>query len=50
MAANPKGWTTGWHGSYDYKSLAEYADYLMIMAYDESWNGSSEGPVASYNL
>ena len=50
MAANPKGWTTGWHGSYDYKSLAEYADYLMIMAYDESWNGSSEGPVASYNF
>ena len=50
VAANPKGWTTGWHGSYDYKSLAEYADYLMIMAYDESWNGSSEGPVASYNF
>ena len=50
VAANPKGWTTGWHGSYDYKSLAEYADYLMIMAYDESWNSSPEGPVASYNF
>lgn len=31
----------------DYAALAEYADYLMIMAYDESWQGSDPGPVAS---
>ncbi|WP_070808146.1 cell wall-binding repeat-containing protein [Halalkalibacter okhensis] len=48
VAANPNGWKTGWHGSYDYKKLAEYADYLMLMAYDESFHGGPAGPVASY--
>lgn len=48
VAANPNGWTKGWHGSYDYKALGQYADYLMIMAYDESYEGSTEGSVASY--
>ncbi|MFS0864600.1 glycosyl hydrolase family 18 protein [Fredinandcohnia sp. 179-A 10B2 NHS] len=48
VAANPNGWTKGWHGSYDYKKLSEYSDYLMIMAYDESYQGGPEGPVASY--
>lgn len=47
VAANPNGWTTGWHGSYDYNSLAKYADYLMIMSYDESYPGGAAGPVAS---
>lgn len=47
VAANPKGFTTGWHGSYDYEALAKYSDYLMIMAYDESYYGSKPGPVAS---
>ncbi|WP_112179947.1 MULTISPECIES: cell wall-binding repeat-containing protein [Paraliobacillus] len=50
VAANPSNWTKGWHGSYDYKKLAEYADYLMIMAYDESWYGSAPGPVASISF
>ena len=50
VAANPNGWTTGWHGSYDYEALAQHADYLMIMAYDESWQGSAAGPVASYDF
>ncbi len=50
VAANPNGWTTGWHGSYDYEALAKHADYLMIMAYDESWQGSAAGPVASYDF
>ncbi|THE11927.1 LysM peptidoglycan-binding domain-containing protein [Bacillus timonensis] len=48
VAANPNGWTKGWHGSYDYKELAKYSNYLMIMAYDESYTGGPEGPVASY--
>lgn len=48
VAANPNGWTKGWHGSYDYSTLANYADYLMIMAYDESYYGSDPGPVASH--
>jgi len=48
VAANPNGWTKGWHGSYDYNKLAQYSDYLMIMAYDESYQGGPSGPVASY--
>ncbi|ADU32435.1 LysM peptidoglycan-binding domain-containing protein [Evansella cellulosilytica] len=47
VAANPNGWTQGWHGAYDYRSLAKYADYLMLMTYDESYPGGSPGPVAS---
>lgn len=47
VAANPYNWTEGWHGSYDYEELAQYADYLFIMAYDEHYEGGSSGPVAS---
>ena len=52
VAANPNGWQTGWHGFYDYKGLSEYANYLMIMAYDESWESpdSPIGPVSSLNF
>ncbi|WP_431027011.1 glycosyl hydrolase family 18 protein [Lysinibacillus sp. LZ02] len=50
VAANPNGWTTGWHGSYDYLKLSEYSDYLMVMAYDESWHGGPVGPVASLSF
>lgn len=47
VAANPYGWTEGWHGSYDYKALAKVSDYLFIMAYDEHYEGGPPGPVAS---
>lgn len=47
VAANPVGSNTGWQGMYDYEELAKYSDYLMIMAYDESWLGSMPGPVSS---
>lgn len=47
VAANPKGWQLGWHGSYDYAALARYADHLLIMAYDEHYEGGPAGPVAS---
>lgn len=54
VAANPYGWTTGWQGSYDYAKLAQVltgtGDYLMIMAYDESWEGSDPGPVSSLSF
>lgn len=50
VAANPYGIKTGWQGSYDYEKLAKYADYLMIMAYDEHYESGSEGAVASIDF
>ena len=50
VAANPNGYMTGWHGSYDYERLGIYSDYLMIMAYDEHYQGGTQGPVASYDF
>ena len=47
VAANPYNLTVGWQGSYDYPRLAEIAEYLMMMADDESYVGSQPGPVAS---
>jgi spore germination protein YaaH len=48
VAANPNGWTTGWHGAYDYSTLAQFSDYLMLMTYDEhSLYHETPGPVAS---
>lgn len=48
VAPNPYGATTGWYGSYDFAALAQYSDYLMLMAYDESYQGGPAGPVAGY--
>ncbi len=50
VAANPYSLTKGWHGQYDYKRLGEICDYIFIMTYDESYNGSPAGPVASYSF
>lgn len=50
VAANPNGWNKGWHGSYDDYNLAKYSDFIVIMTYDESWDGSNPGPVASYTF
>lgn len=47
VAANPYEVNVGWQGSYDYKELSQYADYIMIMAYDEHYEGGKPGPVAS---
>ncbi len=47
VAANPSGWSKGWHASYDYEKLSEYVDYIMIMAYDEHYESGEAGPVAS---
>lgn len=45
--AYPYGWTSGWQASYDYSALAQYSNYLLIMAYDESYESGPAGPVAS---
>jgi uncharacterized protein YgiM (DUF1202 family) len=50
VAANPNGWSTGWHGSYDYKGLANNSDYLMVMTCDEHYEGGEAGPVASLDF
>lgn len=50
VAANPKNWSKGWQGMYDYTMLSNYADYLMIMTYDESFEGSSPNSVASISF
>lgn len=50
VSANPKAKDTGWAGSYDYEALAQYADYLMLMAYDEHYKGSEPGPVAGIDF
>lgn len=39
--------TTGWKSAYDLANLSKYADYIFVMAYDQSWRGSAPGPVAA---
>ncbi len=56
VAVNPYGIDEGWQASYNYTALAQYCDYLMLMAYDEHYQGevknpgSAPGPVASYKF
>ena len=56
VAVNPYGITKGWQASYDYSALAKHCDYLMLMAYDEHYQGyvrnqgSDAGPVAGYKF
>ncbi|MCX7710663.1 MAG: glycosyl hydrolase family 18 protein [Clostridia bacterium] len=39
--------TATWNYAFDYKSLALYSDYLMLMAYDEHYPGGKAGSIAS---
>ncbi|MBC9783116.1 glycoside hydrolase [Heliobacterium chlorum] len=39
--------TSAWGGAFDYTALANSADYLQIMTYDEHWPGGQAGPIAS---
>ncbi len=47
VAANPWGLERGWQGAYDYAALGEICDHILIMAYDEHYQGGEAGPVAS---
>jgi spore germination protein YaaH len=50
VAVQPKTYDSpnaAWNYAYDYKSLAENADFLMIMAYDEHYPGGTPGSIAS---
>ena len=38
--------TTGWAGPFDYAALAPSLDLVTIMAYDYSYSGGKDGPVA----
>lgn len=35
-----------WTGAYDYRALGRAADLIMVMAYDEHWQGGPPGPIA----
>jgi spore germination protein YaaH len=55
VVPNPYKLTAGWHASYDYAGLAKYSDYLMLMAYDEHYQGDirktgGPGPVAGFEF
>jgi len=47
VAPKPFKVDTGWQKSYDYAALSKYCDYLMLMTYDQSYQGGPEGPVAT---
>jgi spore germination protein YaaH len=36
-----------WNYAYDYANISKYADYILLMTYDEHYPGGSPGPVAS---
>ncbi|WP_052339287.1 S-layer homology domain-containing protein [Gorillibacterium massiliense] len=51
VGAIPDADAASYMGAYDYAALAKWADHLTIMAYDESYEGSSDaGPVASVSF
>ena len=50
VASNPNHLTTSWVAAYDYENLARFADYLVLMAYDEHAQGGMAGPVASISF
>jgi spore germination protein YaaH len=55
VAPNPYKLTKGWHASYDLAALQQHCDYLMLMTYDQHYQGyvsstGGAGPVAGYGF
>ncbi|MDR0372402.1 MAG: LysM peptidoglycan-binding domain-containing protein [Nitrososphaerota archaeon] len=50
VGVNPWDRNAEWVGPYDYTALAKNSDYLMLMAYDEHYEGGPAGPVASISF
>lgn len=55
VAANPYKISVGWHASYDLAALQQYSDYIMLMAYDQHYQGyidmtGGAGPIAGYGF
>jgi spore germination protein len=46
VAARVSDTPSTWGGAYDYAALANYDDYMLIMAYDEHYAGGSAGAIA----
>ncbi|HYP19736.1 MAG TPA: glycosyl hydrolase family 18 protein [Chloroflexia bacterium] len=46
VAPKSRDVTTGWAAAYDYAALAQYTDYLLVMAYDYHFAGGDPGPIA----
>lgn len=36
----------GWSGAYDYSSLGNWCDYVVLMVYDYHWSGGAPGPIS----
>ncbi|MDQ5824135.1 MAG: glycosyl hydrolase family 18 protein [Chloroflexota bacterium] len=46
VAPKTRDVATGWAAVYDYSALAEYTDYILVMAYDFHYRGGNPGPIA----
>ena len=46
VPAKSADWKTGWGGAFSYEVIGEICDYVMIMTYDYSYDGSGPGQIS----
>lgn len=46
VPARTKETASAWAQGYDYGALAEHLDFMVVMTYDQHWQGGPPGPVA----
>ncbi|MDQ2806024.1 MAG: glycosyl hydrolase family 18 protein [Chloroflexota bacterium] len=46
LPAKTRPATTGWAGAFNYDALKPWADYFIVMAYDQHYPGGAAGPIA----